>query len=159
MDGAYTVASALNGGASAPTYNGTSEDLRLYAKNTMTLTKNTKDGPMTKIVFNISDKGLARQAEITPSVGSMAYDMDNATVTWTGEASEVVFTVGEKAIYGSEGESKAGQFDFTSIDIEGSEYSALDNINAGVKAVKFFDGKQIIIERNGRQYNLLGTQF
>ncbi len=153
-DGAYTVASAANGGT-APAYNTNSEELRLYAKNSMTLTKNTKNGPMTKIVFNISDKGLTRQAEITPSVGSMAYDMTNATVTWTGEASEVTFTVGEKNVYGSDGKTKAGQFDFTSMDIEPNEYSALVNIKA-VKAVKTLINGQVVIERNGRQYNLLG---
>ncbi|MCQ2312472.1 MAG: hypothetical protein MJZ84_03375 [Paludibacteraceae bacterium] len=156
LDGAYTVASAANGGT-APAYNENGEDLRLYAKNIFTLTKNTKDGPMTKVVFNISTKGLTRQAEIAVSTGKIVeYDMDAATVTWEGEASEIVFTVGEKNVYGSDGKTKAGQFDFTSMDIEGSDYSALDNINTGVKAVKFFDGKQVIIERNGRQYNLLG---
>lgn len=154
-DGAYTIATDKNGGTSAPAYNGNGEDLRLYAKNMMTLTKNTKNGPMTKIVFNISDKGLTRQAEVTPSVGKMAYDMTNATVTWTGEASEVTFTVGDKAVYGTDGESKAGQFDFTSMDIEPNEYSALVNIKA-VKAVKTLINGQVVIERNGRQYNLLG---
>ena len=158
LDGAYTVASAQNGGTSAPAYNGTSADLRLYAKNTMTLTKNTKNGPMTEIVFNISDKGLARQAEITPSVGKMAYDMTKATVTWTGNASEITFTVGDKAVYGTDGDAKAGQFDFTSIDIEGSEYSALDNVKA-VKTVKTLMNGQVVIERNGVRYNALGTKF
>ena len=156
LDGAYTVASAANGGT-APAYNENGEDLRLYAKNSMTLTKNTKDGPMTKVVFNISTKGLTRQAEIAVSTGKIVeYDMDAATVTWEGEASEIVFTVGEKNVYGSDGKTKAGQFDFTAIDIEGGDYSALNNVNTGIKAVKFFDGKQVIIERNGRQYNLLG---
>lgn len=157
LDGAYTVASAANGGT-APAYNTNSEDLRLYAKNSMTLTKNTKNGPMTEIVFNISDKGLARQAEITPSVGKMAYDMTKATVTWTGNASEITFTVGDKAVYGTDGDAKAGQFDFTSVDIEGSEYSALDNVKA-VKTVKTLMNGQVVIERNGVRYNALGTKF
>lgn len=155
MDGAYTIATDKNGGASAPVYNDNGEDLRLYATNIMTLTKNTKNGPMTKIVFNISTAGLKRQAEITPSVGKMAYDMTNATVTWTGEASEIVFTVGEKNVYGSDGKTKAGQFDFTSMDIEGGTSTSLNNVNA-VKAVKTLVNGQVVIERNGRKYNLLG---
>ena len=159
LDGAYTVASAQNGGASAPSYNGTSEDLRLYAKNTFTLTKNTKDGPMTKIIFCISDKGLARQADIAVSTGEIvSYDMDNALVTWTGEASEVVFTVGDKATHGSDGATKAGQFDFTAIDIE---YAAtgLISTKANKVADKCFINGQLMIIKDGKQYNVLGVAF
>ncbi len=159
LDGAYTVASSQNGGASAPSYNDTSEDLRLYAKNTFTLTKNTKDGPMTKIIFCISDKGLARQADIAVSTGEIvSYDMDNALVTWTGEASEVVFTVGDKATHGSDGANKAGQFDFTAIDIE---YAAtgLISTKANKVADKCFINGQLMIIKDGKQYNVLGVAF
>lgn len=159
LDGAYTVASSQNGGASAPTYNGTSEDLRLYAKNTFTLTKNTKDGPMTKVIFYISDKGLARQADITVSTGEIvSYDMDNALVTWEGSDSEIVFTVGEKATHGSDGATKAGQFDFTAIDIE---YAATGLIptKANKVADKCFINGQLMIIKDGKQYNVLGVAF
>lgn len=98
-----------------PAYNATGKDLRIYAGGTLTLTSNT--GNISKIVFHISTQGLKRQPEITPSVGSMAYDMNNKVVTWTGDADEVVFTVGATATYGSEGSTKAGQFDFLSLDI------------------------------------------
>ncbi len=160
LDGAYTVLAEKAGASNDPAYNANSEDLRVYAKGQLTLTKNTKDGPMTKIVFCISDKGLARQAEIAVSTGEItSYDMTNALVTWEGEASEVVFTVGEKATYGSDGATKAGQFDFTAIDIESGDYSALDNVNAETKAVKTMVNGQLIIKANGVRYNVLGTKF
>ncbi len=159
LDGAYTVATDKNGGQNSPTYNENGEDLRLYAKNKMTLTKNTKDGPMTEITFNISTKGLTRQAEIAVSTGKIVeYDMDNALVTWTGEASEVVFTVGDKATHGSDGANKAGQFDFTSIDIEGAA-SGLISTTAHKVVNKCLVNGQLMIIKEGKQYNVLGVEF
>lgn len=156
LDGAYTVASAQNGGSSAPAYNTTSLDLRLYAKNTFTLTSN--NGAMTEIVFNISDKGLARQADITVSAGEItSYDMTNAKVTWVGNATEVIFTVGDKATHGSDGESKGGQFDFTSIDIVNPATGLFDvNVNANVN--KFMYNGNVMINVNGVIYNVLGAK-
>ena len=152
-DGAYTIVTSQNGGTSAPAYNTNGADLRLYAKNTMTLTKNTKNGPMTEIVFSISDKGLARQAEITVSTGKItSYDMDNATVTWQGNDSEIVFTVGEKATYGSDGSSKAGQFDFTAITIssEGGDVPPTPITETEIKVLVYADA--IYYEEDGNHY-------
>ena len=73
---------------------------------------------MTKIVFNLSSQGQKRLTDITASVGTVATQaVGDKTVTWTGSAKEVTFTVGEKAVYGSDGESKAGQFDFNDVVI------------------------------------------
>lgn len=156
LDGAYTVATDKNGGTE-PAYNTNGEDLRLYAKNKMTLTKNTKDGPMTEITFNISTKGLTRQAEIAVSTGEIVkYDMDNAIVVWKGEASEVTFTVGEKNVYGSDGKDKAGQFDFTSIDIEGG-VSGLISTKAEKVASKCLINGQLMIIKNDAIYNFQGN--
>lgn len=158
LDGAYTIATDKNGGTE-PAYNAKGEDLRLYAGNKMTLTKNTKNGPMTEITFNISDKGLTRQAEIAVSTGKIVtYDMDNAIVVWQGEASEVTFTVGALNVYGSDGKTKAGQFDFTAIDIE---YAAtgLISTKANKVADKCFINGQLMIIKDGKQYNVLGIAF
>ena len=158
LDGAYTVATDKNGGTE-PAYNTNGEDLRLYAKNKMTLTKNTKDGPMTEITFNISTKGLTRQAEIAVSTGKMvAYDMENAIVVWKGEASEVTFTVGDKNVYGSDGKTKAGQFDFTSIDIDGG-VTGLISTKAEKAAAKCLIDGQLLILKDDKQYNVLGVEF
>lgn len=113
-DGVFTLLAEKNNGSTQPTYNTNNKDARVYAKGTLTLTCNT--GTMTKIVFNISSQGLKRQAEITPSTGTMTHDMSAKTVTWTGSGTSVAFTVGDKADYGTESTS-AGQFDFVSIDV------------------------------------------
>lgn len=110
-------ASDKNGGASAPVVKVDSEhgnDLRLYAKNTFTLSASSN---ITKAVFEISYKGLQRQADVSCSSGSMDYDMDAAEVTWSGSAKSITFTVGDKATHGTDGSSKAGQFDFYSISV------------------------------------------
>lgn len=103
---------AKNTSTNAPTYNATNKDLRIYAKGSITITSTV--GNMKSIVFNLSAQGLKRLAPITADKGSIAAQASgDATVTWTGNTSSVTFTVGDKADYGSEGSSKAGQFDFT----------------------------------------------
>lgn len=114
--GNYSLALAKADGASNPVYNETGKDLRTYAKNTLTLT--TSGAAMTKVVFNISVQGMKRLTDVTASTGSVTVDATAKTVTWVGPAGEVVFTVGEKATYGSDGASKAGQLDFDAVEIE-----------------------------------------
>ena len=112
----YTLTFAKNNGSTAPTYNANGGDFRLYAKGTLTIS--TTGGNMTTIVFNISAQGMRRLAPITASVGTIAPQASgDETVTWTGDANEVTFTVGDNADYGSDGSSKAGQLDFTSVVI------------------------------------------
>ena len=112
----YTLTFAKNNGSTAPTYNPNGGDFRLYAKGTLTIS--TTGGNMTTIVFNISAQGMRRLAPITASVGTIAPQASgDETVTWTGDANEVTFTVGDNADYGSDGSSKAGQLDFTSVVI------------------------------------------
>ncbi|WP_407402570.1 chitobiase/beta-hexosaminidase C-terminal domain-containing protein [Sodaliphilus sp.] len=114
--GNYSLALAKAGGQSNPVYNETGKDIRTYAKNTLTLT--TSGAAMTKVVFKISVQGMKRLTDVAASTGSVTVDATAKTVTWTGPAGEVVFTVGEKATYGSDGATKAGQFDFDAVEIE-----------------------------------------
>ncbi|MBQ3765335.1 MAG: hypothetical protein II874_01165 [Bacteroidales bacterium] len=115
--GDYLVTIKKNNGNTAPTVNLSAKDARAYAKATINV-KNTKNVNMTKLVFNVSTAGLKRLAPITASVGEVAAQaIGDKTVTWTGEATEVTFTVGEKANYGSDGETKAGQLCFDSINV------------------------------------------
>lgn len=110
----YSVVLKKNNGGTSPTVNATAKDCRLYAKGTATIS-NSKE--ITKIIFNISTAGKKRLATITASVGTIATQTAEADmVVWTGKAKEVTFTVGEKADYGSEGSSKAGQLCFDTID-------------------------------------------
>ena len=163
-NGTFTFTAVKNDGSTNPTFNATGKDLRLYAKNTLTITNSA--GNMTKIVFNISNQGKRRLAEVTASTGTIATQaVGDETVTWTGNAAEVSFTVGEKALYGSDGESKAGQFDFLSLVItadageggsgetpeptpEPTDLQAVDNI-AAFKALA--DGTEAILKLNNAQ--------
>ena len=114
--GAYSVSTSKENGSTAPAYNESGKDLRVYAKGKVTISNSVEN--ITKIVFNVSTAGLKRLAPITASTGTIASQASGDTkVTWTGNASEVVFTVGEHADYGSEDASKAGQLCFTSIDV------------------------------------------
>ena len=53
--------------------------------------------------------------DISADTGEVTIDVEDWTVTWTGSSDSVTFTVGEKATYGTDGATKAGQFDFESI--------------------------------------------
>ena len=135
--GDYLVTMSKDAGKTNPTVNLTYKDARAYAKAKVTV-KNTKNVYMKKVVFNISVAGLKRLAPITASVGTVADQAtgDN-TVTWTGEATEVTFTVGEKAEYGSDGASAAGQLDFDSINvIEGGQAPAKTLESISVEGAK-----------------------
>jgi hypothetical protein len=110
----FTFTVDQNGGATAPTYNSTGSDLRTYAKNTLAI---SSTATIKSISFAISAQGLKRFPDVTPSVGAIAEQGVNPLV-WNGEATEVTFTVGDKATYGTDGASKAGQFDISSVTIE-----------------------------------------
>lgn len=112
----YKVSAVKNSGSSSPTVNATSNDFRSYAKNTVTISNSSK--AMTEMVFTISAQGQKRLTDITASTGNVTIDTDNWTVTWKGSAKSVDFTVGEKATYGTEGNTKAGQFDFNYFTIK-----------------------------------------
>ena len=103
VDG-FTFIGLKNSNSNAPTVNSKSFDARMYANNSLTI--KSSSGNITKLVFNISTQGLKRLAPITASVGAIATQASgDKTVTWTGEASEITLTVGEKANYGTDGET------------------------------------------------------
>jgi len=113
--GVFVVTAEKKDGTTKPTVNASYNDLRAYAKNTVTISSNAI---INKIVFNLSSAGLKRLAEITASEGTVAEQASGDTVvTWTGSASSVTFTVGDSAVYGTDGASKAGQLDVSSIDV------------------------------------------
>lgn len=99
----------------APIINGKSNDARVYAKGTVNVV--TKGENMTQIVFGLSAQGVKRLTKITASVGEVVESADAKTVTWTGAAKDVTFTVGEKADLGSDGAAKAGQLCFDNITV------------------------------------------
>lgn len=111
----FTVTLAKAEATSAPIINGKSNDARVYAKGAVNVV--TKGENMTQIVFGLSAQGVKRLTKITASVGEVVESADAKTVTWTGAAKDVTFTVGEKADLGSDGAAKAGQLCFDNITV------------------------------------------
>lgn len=162
-NGTFTFTAVKNDGSTNPAFNANGGDVRLYAKNTFTITNSA--GNMTKIVFTISAQGKRRLTEVTASTGTIATQAaGDETVTWTGNAAEVTFTVGEKAVYGSDGGEKAGQFDFSSLVITadagegGSDVTPVDPIPTDLQTVDniaafkaLADGTEAILKLNNAQ--------
>jgi hypothetical protein len=143
-------------GSTAPAFN-KALDVRLYAKNTLTV---TAPGNITSISFAISTQGLKQYAEITPSVGAITEQGANP-LKWTGEATSVTFTVGSDNTYGSSTSSKSGQLDFTAITVV---YEASDNFVAtptfSVKGGTYYDAQSVELtqaEADAIYYTLDGT--
>ena len=113
----FNISIKKNNGSTAPTYNTKGKDIRIYAKGTIEIA--SKDGEkITGVVFDLSAQGLKRLAPITASEGTVAAQASgDKTVTWTGDATSVTFTVGNNANYGSDGSSKAGQLCFSTVTI------------------------------------------
>lgn len=95
-----------------PSVNAKSNDARAYALNVITLS--TTGEAMTKVVFTIPSSNSANLAALTASTGEVIVDATALTATWTGEATEVVFVVSQKADNGTD-KTKAGQFRFTQL--------------------------------------------
>ena len=123
--GNYTISASKETGSTNPTVNATSLDFRSYAKN-MVLVSNSQEN-IKKLVFHISAQGKKRWAELSPSEGAVTHDVANGNVIWEGDAQNIIFVVGEKAVYGTDGETKGGQFDFSSV----TAYTAADLENGG----------------------------
>ena len=100
-----TVEFAKGQGTNAPAWydNG----LRLYAKNTLTLTSQTN---MKKIEFDWEKQGSKAFAQATASTGSYSHPSAAGKGTWTGSTKSVVFTLG------SEGQLQLNTFKVTIVD-------------------------------------------
>lgn len=115
----FNLVCKKNDGSSKPIVyyggsDGTINDLRMYAKATLDVsyTKN-----ITGLEFAVSAQGKKRLATITASTGTVTVDATNWKVFWVGDASSVTFTVGDKATYGTDGATKAGQFDIDNVKL------------------------------------------
>ena len=140
-------------GASNPTKFYT--EVRCYAKSTITFS----GAIMTKIVFTAGkeDKGNA----LTPNTGTI-----NGS-TWTGNASSVKFTVGGDSGYRGIGAITVTYNDNTTIttysdyltSCDGSTESKMSTVNSQLSTKKYIINGHIVIEHNGRKYNLMGQQI
>lgn len=113
VDG-YTFDIQKASGTTAPLKHTGTSAIRLYANNTMKIS----GAAMSKIVITLASDAGYRYTDFTPSTGKIepAQAKDDKTITWVGNATEVTFTVGAIATYGSEN-TKPGQIRFTSTTI------------------------------------------
>lgn len=113
--GEVTLSFAKGSGTSEPGYFANGNDIRLYAKNTMTVT--AKDGyKVDKIVITVGNNSQLAKVAVTQGT----IEQTTTEATWTGAASNFTFTVGEKAELGSD-TNKAGQLRFTKVEVTYSE--------------------------------------
>lgn len=110
----FTVTLAKAEGTTDPVVNADKNDARVYAKGTVNVV--TTGENMTQVVFAVSAKGKFQLAKITANVGEVVVNADAQTVTWTGAAKDVTFTVGEKADFGTK-PTKAGLLCFDNITV------------------------------------------
>lgn len=114
-----TASSGDNTKGKVPCYKSKGKEVRLYALNTLTITSSEN---IKTITFILSSQGIDEQAVITANVGSIGeQSVGNSTVSWSGDASSITFTVGETNSLHPEGVADgSGQFDFTEIIINES---------------------------------------
>lgn len=164
-DGNFQTLGKKADGVTGPSYNGgeKSLDVRLYAKNTYTITS-LKDVKITRIDFIISRTGKYNLTSLESTVGlCKVVGAPDFTASWTGETTEVTFTIGEKAIYGYDGETAAGQLDFTQLKITTNETSPIKSVESSAIEVIAANGV-LTIEGvdNGTMvdlYNLTGLHL
>ena len=90
QDGVKIVFDKANGQTAPAWYE---KGLRLYAKNTVTISANSN---ITEITFNWEKQGSKDFAKLTANVGNYSHPSTTGAGTWTGSAKEIVFTVGDK---------------------------------------------------------------
>ncbi len=88
VDG-VTASFAKGSGSSNPAWY--PAGLRLYANNTVTISSSSA---ITSIVFNWEKQGSKAFASVTANVGTYTHPSAAGEGSWTGEATEVVFTLG-----------------------------------------------------------------
>lgn len=111
----YELRVLMSNGPVNPYVASSTNDVRTVRNNIVQVM--TRGENMTKIVFKVSEEGKKRLCELKPTSGEVSVDTENWLVTWTGDAVEVSFTVGEKSIYGTDGSDEVGQFCFESLVI------------------------------------------
>ena len=139
-----TFAISQADGVTAPAYNASGADVRVYANGTITVSA-PEGYVLTNISFYVSSQGLRRLAAVTADEGEVAAQTKgDDKVNWTGVSKSVTFTVGAQAEYGSDGATKAGQLCFTAVDVT-------YEVNTGVSAVDAAEGEATYFDLNGRQ--------
>lgn len=113
----YTFDIEKNNGSTAPSLHAGTNAIRLYAKGTLKISGDK----LTKIVIKLASDASYRYTTFEPSAGALnpAQAAGDTEIVWEGDATEVTFTVGDNAIMGTDGETKAGQIRLASVTIYG----------------------------------------
>ncbi|MDD5780502.1 MAG: hypothetical protein PUD40_05550 [Bacteroidales bacterium] len=114
--GNWSIQASKQTGSTNPTVNAKALDFRAYAKNIVMVGNSTEN--IGKLVFHISAQGKTRWTDVNPSQGVITEDFENSMIIWEANGEDVQsvsFTVGDYATLGTDGTTKAGQFDFTSV--------------------------------------------
>ncbi|MGN1226575.1 MAG: BACON domain-containing protein [Candidatus Cryptobacteroides sp.] len=112
-DGTYTIEVHKNAGSTKPGIydNG----IRAYAKATIVV----KGPAFSEVTVVLASDGGFRYTTVTADSGQVGEQaLGDKQFTWTGSATSVEFTVGDKATLGSDGETKAGQIRFNKIIVK-----------------------------------------
>ena len=102
-----TVAGKFEAGSNtsnSPKYYDIGSAVRMYSGNTLTI---TSDKPMTKIEITMADNASAAQTWLKADQEEYTYSSEDKVGTWTGEATQVVFTVPSKEEAGISGAPQA----------------------------------------------------
>lgn len=123
----YTFIPSIGSNAKGkvPCYKSKNQEVRFYALNTLTI-KAPANTNIKAITFNLSKQGVEEQAVISSDCGTIENQtVGSKTVSWSGAASEITFTVGETNALHPEGiVDGSGQLDFTSLIIVSENGSA-----------------------------------
>lgn len=150
-----TPAMGENPKEKVPCYKSKNKEVRMYALNTLII-KAPLGVSMTDVVFSLSKQGVEEQAVVMASTGEvLTQEVGAKNVSWTGDADEIVFTVGETNSLHPEGVADgSGQLDFSAITITTKKSST------GIAEVSFADyqcdseyfdatGKKVMRPSNG----------
>ena len=130
----FTYAKGSN--SNPPAYN-KAGDVRVYAGNTVTLTA-TNDYKIEAIAFTLSSQGKSRYPSVIANTGLVgAQAVGDSQCTWSGDATTVTFTVGDKSIYATD-KTKAGQLCYTSVTVT---YSKVADKNQVAKPTFSYEGE------------------
>ena len=160
-----TVSFDKGSGATNPTWY--SAGLRLYAKNTVSVSLSIASKSITNIVFDWEKQGNKDFATVTASAGTYSHPTQTGEGTWTGSATSITFTLGSSGqlqlntlhvTYGDGSAEPNADYDYffnskmfssnTSVTLADGSYSPSWSLNATFSSGSYYggsstDGQQI----------------
>ena len=108
--------------------------------------------------LNADDKIKLNFKSVLNKKASVDGAKEGALIELNAETIELTASGEEIRLYSKDNDANAeAKWQIVSIEVPGEQ--AVDNVNAVVKAEKFFRNGQLIIRKNGVEYNALGAQL